>query len=108
MQIAKIKGINLDSQPHTLIVTLDEDGEAVYESVHELTAWSDNEDVGQSFVLEEGLPDSRGDFTLTVTMDDTRTKSIELASKYGGNILQIIVDIDEQGRLTFYVSRTPL
>lgn len=107
VRVAKIRGVNLDSDPHTLAVRLFESDELVYQSEHDVAASSEQMD-GASFVSEEGLPDSSGGYELEATLDSSATERIDLAAEYGGSRLQVIVEIDQQEDIAFFVNRTPL
>lgn len=107
VMVTKIKGINLDNQPHTLAVTLSENDEAVYQSEHEVAAASEQME-GASFVIEEALPDSSGQYELEAMLDNSATERINLASEYGGSRLRIIIDIDQEQNLSFFVNRNSL
>lgn len=105
--VTKIRGVNIDSQPHTLAVTLSENDKVVYQSEHEVAAASEQME-GASFVIEKALPDSSGQYELEAMLDNSTTGRINLASEYGGSRLQIIIEIDQQQNLSFFVNRNSL
>lgn len=79
----------------------------VYQSEHEVAAASEQME-GASFVIEKALPDSSGRYELEAMLDNSATERIDLASEYGGSRLQIIIEIDQQQDLSFFVNRTSL
>lgn len=105
--ISKIKGINLDTEPHTLAITLSETGTPIYQSAHELAAASEQTD-GGTIVIEQELPDTPGQYELEAVLDDSVTERADLAAEFDGSRLRIIVDIDQQSTLSFFFNQTPL
>jgi hypothetical protein len=56
-------------------------------------------------VIEKELPDSPGRYELRALLDDSVTEKLDLASKFGGDRLRILIDIDEQGDLSFLINQ---
>jgi len=105
--VSKIRGINHDTRAHTVAVTLSENGRNVHQSEQRMSAGSEQIE-GAWFVIEEELPDSPGRYELGVELDDSITDTLDLASEYEDNRLQIIIDIDEHGRISLFVNRSTL